>query len=284
MVLRKRDVQPGVADLVLVGDLDDLPSAYVHGRVVDARSNALADVAVHAFSNHIGDSARTNASGSFRIGPLRRGEVELWVEPAQRPRIVFKSTNVAAREDRDLGDLTVPDLRTRAAHVAARRRHGAARPGELSPPRRRPALEVRRRLRPMAERPRSTPGKYELVAHAANALEAHTEIEVLAGETRRRSSTRCARLPSGPRRPGRRRRRTACASSTCARPTNTARPVLDRAWHDKSSHVSPRFAFPFGRIHLEAEADGGRRAAIDFEHRPGLDVEDAIRLELVAGR
>jgi hypothetical protein len=43
----------------------------VHGRVVDSRGKALTDVAVHAFSNHIGDSARTNASGTFRIGPLR---------------------------------------------------------------------------------------------------------------------------------------------------------------------------------------------------------------------
>jgi hypothetical protein len=148
---------------------------------------------------------------------------------------------------------TVPDCGRVQLTLRRARRRGAARACELSPSRRRPALEVRRRLRPVAQRRDLRRQVRARRARRERARVAHRGRGASPGARRRSSSSLRAASE--------RRVDLVAADGEPLRELHLratdehGASVLDRAWHDKSSHVSPSFPFPFGRIHLEAEAD-----------------------------
>jgi hypothetical protein len=105
------NVVPGGDEVTIVVTSRNLPSAFVHGRVVDAEGKPVANATVAAtdFESRQNSSARVELEdGSFRLGPLAPTVYSIDVVMHGINTVNLEPVELAADEERDLGTITVP--------------------------------------------------------------------------------------------------------------------------------------------------------------------------------
>ena len=278
IVGERNAVSAGRRDVRLEGDLTQLPSVYITGRVVDSRGAAVV-AKINAFAHRMGpDGVTTDSKGAFKIGPLQPGEIEVWIEPTGLERIELIETNVAANETRSLGRVTVPD--TARLDVVLRRADG----GELDAPKAR------------LEAPSGgwTPlyddgtgvltsgatyvGTFELVLEARNGLERRVQVELKANENQR---VEYALAPAS--------RRRVTIQTLDGEPLGRLHMVvrdasgvqlLEQRWRGPKSRTSQRLVLPPGRLTIEVTTSEGRSAVLEVQHSDAHSESDEIVLDV----
>jgi Carboxypeptidase regulatory-like domain len=110
-VASQSDVHPGPDELLLQVVADARPSAFLVGRVLDARGHVPEMVMVGAADPASGNGEIepvAAGTGEFRIGPLKPGAWDLHVLVTNRPDVRGRF-ELAADETRDVGTLVVSD-------------------------------------------------------------------------------------------------------------------------------------------------------------------------------
>jgi RNA polymerase sigma-70 factor (ECF subfamily) len=107
VILFVEHVAPDAAEQTFVVDAEHLPSAWLHGRVLDAQSAPLAgailDLEQDGLPLYVPDARASAADGTFAIGPLPPGRYR--VMPAHRDCVfVAADAELAPRQHCDLGD------------------------------------------------------------------------------------------------------------------------------------------------------------------------------------
>ncbi|HLQ36417.1 MAG TPA: sigma factor-like helix-turn-helix DNA-binding protein, partial [Planctomycetota bacterium] len=113
MLREVSNVQPGTLDLVIRLTREELPTARLRVRLLDAGGRPVTgDLSGWRVGASLGAASKPG-SGVFELGPFAAGTYEFTFAPAtaQQPRWAFPlpTVTLAPDESRDLGDVTVPE-------------------------------------------------------------------------------------------------------------------------------------------------------------------------------
>jgi RNA polymerase sigma factor (sigma-70 family) len=120
LVASQQGVRPGPDEVVLRVDLDARSTAFVIGRVLDARGRVpeLAKVITMDVSTGRGQSSTLDPdTGTFRCGPLRGGDWDLFVLAQGYPQLRVARLTLVEDETRDIGTVTLSDPGRVIVHV-----------------------------------------------------------------------------------------------------------------------------------------------------------------------
>jgi RNA polymerase sigma-70 factor (ECF subfamily) len=122
LCIAERQVVPGGGEVVLRVDAARMPSARLSGRVVDARGKPVFDCEV-SFSPGDGgyvEKLRVDRDGRVATGLVPAGSYNLSVRSDHVHGDAWGNFQLAAHQERDIGDLVLPDAASLAVRLAAR--------------------------------------------------------------------------------------------------------------------------------------------------------------------